>query len=557
MARHIIERFIKMTKDEVLDSFARLPNAESFKDFVFIPGTKDPRLLLVGHADTVFDGPPPGINWLGNIAKVGDKYTLITGPAYVGPRQVDPPKAKPVEIVKEITPAVAAAAAAENPNPTESTVVTVAVAENAGETVEEEVEEKGKGKKGKKKDKKKAIKDEAPDFKWDENSQQAYVVVGKERLSIEEYRKRVEDDHRTANAAARPAAVVHTPQYNQYGGGGNWNGHRGGHSSYKSYQRRGLGADDRVGVAMMWMMRNSGHSILITDGEESGGRGAKAAARTIADRLAQHQFAIEVDRMWDQEMVFYDVSTKEFEAYMQRISGFRIERGSYTDIADVCRAAGICGVNLAAGYWGQHTESEMFNYDAWLRTLKVVRGLCYERGELPRFELRREAPKQQETKASSPTSPPAPSTTANAGTDRGTASTGPTLNGKSPSPSIMGTPPKTVTEPSPYKGGPRFPQDRAVKTEAGVAAIQTRVDPQTHQTKTERVVVSEGDDLFPEGSLPIEQALDDITRATQHGIALGAAAVEADKEIAAAVAAENGNVAPILAMQFMNAGELH
>ena len=32
----------------------------------------------------------------------------------------------------------------------------------------------------------------------------------------------------------------------------------------------GLGADDRAGCAILWLLRNSGHSLLITDGEEDG-----------------------------------------------------------------------------------------------------------------------------------------------------------------------------------------------------------------------------------------------------------------------------------------------
>lgn len=37
----------------------------------------------------------------------------------------------------------------------------------------------------------------------------------------------------------------------------------------------GLGADDRAGCAMLWLLRNSGHSLLITDGEENGMIGSK------------------------------------------------------------------------------------------------------------------------------------------------------------------------------------------------------------------------------------------------------------------------------------------
>jgi hypothetical protein len=79
-----------------------------------------------------------------------------------------------------------------------------------------------------------------------------------------------------------------------YGGDDDWGyGYHGGTASSSYGSGRGLGADDRVGIAMIWMMRKSGHSILITEGEERGGIGAKAASREMAETLSKHQFAIE------------------------------------------------------------------------------------------------------------------------------------------------------------------------------------------------------------------------------------------------------------------------
>ena len=41
----------------------------------------------------------------------------------------------------------------------------------------------------------------------------------------------------------------------------------------------GIGADDRAGCAMLWLLRDSGHSLLILDGEEHGQVGAAFFAR--------------------------------------------------------------------------------------------------------------------------------------------------------------------------------------------------------------------------------------------------------------------------------------
>lgn len=225
--KHIIERFLRMSVDEVLRTFASLPGAVDYTDFVFVPGTRQDRVLLVAHADTVSAEAPAELAWRGNILRLGYRNGAEVGC---------------------------------------------------------------------------------------------------------------------------------------------------------------LGADDRVGVALMWLMRRMGHSILITDQEECGGLGAQAAAYTLKAELAQHQFALQVDRKFDREMVFYDCATPEFQHWMQKCTGFRVEDGTFSDISFICPDVGICGVNLAAGYWNEHSRDETFSYDAWLRTHNVVRALL-QREKLPRFVL--------------------------------------------------------------------------------------------------------------------------------------------------------------------------
>lgn len=553
--KHIVERFFKMTKAEVFDCFSHLPGARVYGKFIFIPGTKNERLLLVAHADTVFDGPPRGVDWFGNIAKAGDKYTLITGPAYVPPKAPEPPKVDPVpEVATAPEPPPAPTIECEAPATPEAKPeekVEAKVEEKTAEVKVEAPSEETNGKKGKKKGKKDVpLADQEQKFLWDEKVQAAFVVVGmgkdERRIPIDEYRKIVEDELKTPAQKQEPKKPATTYQTNNNNNNSSYN-YRGG-TSYSNYNSRGLGADDRAGVAIAWLMRNAGHSILITDEEERGGHGAKAAARTIPEELAEHLFAIQVDRMNDQEMVFYDVSTKEFEQYMVDQTaitlhskvGFRIERGSYTDIVDVCRAGGICGVNLAAGYWGQHTSSECFNYDAWLRTLNVVRRLCHEPVELKRFPL----PTRTEAKAN-PTPPPVAEPSK---TPTGAQTTTVGVFGDTKPSATGGT-----QQPSPYKDGPRFPGNTAEKTDNGVGVVVTRVDPITGVKTVERKVVTEirsenGEvpDLFPDGSTPIKQALDDAERLVQH---------QADHQAdggAEVVGAVSGAVS-ILELQHLNA----
>ena len=150
-----------------------------------------------------------------------------------------------------------------------------------------------------------------------------------------------------------------------------------------------LGADDRAGCAMLWLLKDTGHGLLVTDGEESGGVGAEflsAAFPDICDAINRdHGFAIEIDRRGGGDFKCYDVGTEEFRAYVAHKTGFsEPDRSSFTDIVCLCRD--ICGVNLSCGYHNEHTAKEYLVKTEWHRTLTLLRRWLAEE-ELPRFPL--------------------------------------------------------------------------------------------------------------------------------------------------------------------------
>lgn len=150
-----------------------------------------------------------------------------------------------------------------------------------------------------------------------------------------------------------------------------------------------LGADDRAGIAIAWAFRNSGHSLLITDEEERGCLGAEAASSVLDRELSEHLFALQVDRRGDCNYVTYDCETPEFCDFLTATLGgtWRKERGTFSDIAVICPTAGLCGINLAAGYLNEHTERETFFLDAWQRTQGAVQKLlnAAQSGDHARF----------------------------------------------------------------------------------------------------------------------------------------------------------------------------
>ena len=151
----------------------------------------------------------------------------------------------------------------------------------------------------------------------------------------------------------------------------------------------GLGADDRAGCAILWLLRDMGHSLLITDGEERGGRGSDWLMnenRDIADEINDnHQFAIQFDRRNGKDFKCYTVGTDEFRAYVQQSTGYsEPNRSAYTDVVTLCRR--ITGVNLSIGYQNEHSNNERLVLQDWQHTLDVCRAWLSQAG-LPRFDL--------------------------------------------------------------------------------------------------------------------------------------------------------------------------
>ena len=137
----------------------------------------------------------------------------------------------------------------------------------------------------------------------------------------------------------------------------------------------GLGADDRAGCAMLYLLRNSGHSLLITDGEEHGQIGAgylMSQYTDIGDELNSHQYMLQLDRRGSKDYKTYQLGvTEEFRSYIEKETGFEdAGRNARTDIVSLCRRK--CGVNLSIGYYREHTKDEYLVYDEWLNTLTII-----------------------------------------------------------------------------------------------------------------------------------------------------------------------------------------
>lgn len=133
-------------------------------------------------------------------------------------------------------------------------------------------------------------------------------------------------------------------------------------------EKCGIGADDRAGCAMVWALRNSGHSLLILDGEEKGKIGANYLKRThrrLFRQLNRHRFMLELDWSGADGCLFNQVgNTQSFKDYIQTTAGFTDSRKKGgCDLEILCRD--VCGANLSTGWSRCHTPQEQLVVADW------------------------------------------------------------------------------------------------------------------------------------------------------------------------------------------------
>ena len=138
----------------------------------------------------------------------------------------------------------------------------------------------------------------------------------------------------------------------------------------------GIGADCRAGCAMLWALKDSGHSILVVDGEEYGKHGAnylKKGDRSLFRELNRHCYMLELDWAGTGGCLFNQVdNTKKFKRFVETELGFSDGKADGgCDLEVLCRR--ICGANLGVGYHGGHTARETLVLAEWEHTLHVLR----------------------------------------------------------------------------------------------------------------------------------------------------------------------------------------
>ncbi len=156
---------------------------------------------------------------------------------------------------------------------------------------------------------------------------------------------------------------------------------------FSASTKHGIAADDRVGCAMLWGLRNCGHSILLTDGMERGKIGArylrKHHKKLYREINRTHRMILALDGPGSGSYLLkQDGYTNEFRGYIEE--HLTVRYGLMRGESDVDILGGsLCGASLGVGYVCHHRNSEMFFVNGWNELYRTLYSFLLE--EHPRF----------------------------------------------------------------------------------------------------------------------------------------------------------------------------
>lgn len=138
---------------------------------------------------------------------------------------------------------------------------------------------------------------------------------------------------------------------------------------YSSDNKLGIGADDRAGCTMLWLLRELGHTLLLVPGEEEGCLGTHHLIKEHPSLLTGHQMALEFDRRDSRDIATYTCQNSDHLDYLQRFfPDFTKTLGSSTDIRHLGPHMGVASANFSVGFRFEHTHSETLRLGDFLQT---------------------------------------------------------------------------------------------------------------------------------------------------------------------------------------------
>ena len=154
--------------------------------------------------------------------------------------------------------------------------------------------------------------------------------------------------------------------------------------------KTGVGANNRAGCALVYLLRDLGHSILVLDRQQYGYNlgvlELEASRPDLFSEMNRHRYMMEFDLEGGDAFRYYAMlASDEFKNYLSEGFGYHEIPCEAMYSTDVCRLAQrICGVNVSLGCYNENTAEEKLDYSQWLNTYTKARNLLSK--EQPHFE---------------------------------------------------------------------------------------------------------------------------------------------------------------------------
>jgi len=161
-------------------------------------------------------------------------------------------------------------------------------------------------------------------------------------------------------------------------------------SKINKYLYKCIGADDRLGVAIIEFLLEKGYKFnwILTNGEECGGVGAGKMIKELKlKEMFKHvNLVIGLDRSGSSHYVSYSEPYDDYSDILIKAGLIDEGCGSYSDCKDIADCLGVWHINIAVGYYNEHTDKEYFNINETEYAVYVVENLL-KRNDIPKTKV--------------------------------------------------------------------------------------------------------------------------------------------------------------------------
>lgn len=152
-------------------------------------------------------------------------------------------------------------------------------------------------------------------------------------------------------------------------------------------ENAGIGANDRAGCSIIWLLKDLGHSILIIDGKKKSPESCSFLEKEFPEIIEElnetHQFVVKFDGSKGHSFKCSKGRAEKFRDYIAEETGFA-ESGYVKRNSDDNFYGKICKTHLSMGLYSKNRSFEKLNYIQWEDTLNMSRKWLVQK-DLPKF----------------------------------------------------------------------------------------------------------------------------------------------------------------------------